>query len=193
MIGYLKGTLVFKIESNRIILNVNGVGYSVYITSNLASKTKGSTLELFTHTRVREDSISLFGFESPEELSGFELLISAHGIGPQLALSILSTFSLAQLYKIIENNDADMLTAVPGVGKKTAARIIMDLSTKLGQEFELPANGVLVADSKLTDIRQALSQLGYNSDEIKSVLSGLDLEQDVEVLIKKALKELAKI
>ncbi|GIS39035.1 MAG: Holliday junction ATP-dependent DNA helicase RuvA [Acidimicrobiales bacterium] len=181
-----------------MIIEVNGVGYrlqvttSTYETSNIGQ----SETQFYIHHHFRENEQTLYGFLSRFECKFFEALISAHKVGPALGLSILSTYGPDQLIDIVNSQDIDALCLVPGVGKTTASRLLIDLETKfkklsIGSEH-LPskANGTTNADIK--DVRDALSGLGYGSEEIYAVTKDLPSETETSELIKLALQKLAK-
>ena len=196
-IGSLRGEITVK-EDNEMIIEVNGVGYrlqvttSTYETSNIGQ----SETQFYIHHHFRENEQTLYGFLSRFECKLFEALISAHKVGPALGLSILSTYGPDQLIDIVNSQDIDALCLVPGVGKTTASRLLIDLETKfkklsIGSEH-LPskANGTINDDIK--DVRDALSGLGYGSEEIYAVTKDLPSETETSELIKLALQKLAK-
>jgi Holliday junction DNA helicase RuvA len=151
------------------------------------------------HTHVREDAIILYGFPSREERTCFEMLIAAHGVGPAVALAMLSVHSPAALQRAVMSDDLDALTLVPGIGRKTAARLVVELKSKFEADLDgaglepVPAAGG-AADPTATvraDVRNALAALGYGADEIRQSLSGLPSEGSVEDQLRLALRDLA--
>lgn len=185
MIGFLHGTV--KTSGNTsIILMVSGVGYKVFCPlSTLVSTTENETLELYIHTHVREDHITLYGFKNEEELFLFEKLTSVSGIGPKSALAMLSVHSSASLADAIERGDKDALSHTPGVGKKTAEKIILELKGKLSH---LADN---TGDDTTLEVRLALEALGYSAKEIHDALKNVQTEgKSTSVLIKEALQQL---
>ena len=158
----------------------------------LAEYMRGGTspVFLFTHLVVREDALSLYGFPDREQRDTFEALMSANGVGPKLALAILSAFTPSTLRRAVIDADLDALTLVPGVGKRTAQRLLIELAAKLGTEVPDPvaADG---GPSARAELRAALEGLGYGSDEVRFVLDALPADGPVEVLLKEALKLLA--
>jgi holliday junction DNA helicase RuvA len=187
MIGYLKGRVIDR-GLSRLILEVSGVGYEVNIPSNL--DLSGDEIELFIHTHVREDQISLFGFKMPEEISFFKLLLSVSGIGPKVALAILGSAPLERLMDSISKNDPSLLSAVSGVGKKTAEKAIIELKGKIGS---LDFSGGDYVESDSTEIIEALLGLGFLKPEIVTGLKSLPTEiSDNDEKIKWLIKNLGK-
>lgn len=186
MIGYLKGKIIDR-GTGRIILDVSGVGYEVSIPLNLVLS--GDEAELFIHTHVREDQLSLFGFESREQLGFFRNLLSVSGIGPKVALAIIGSAKIGQLQDSISKGDPTLLSAVSGVGKKTAEKAVIELKGKLGYV----GNGEIFADSGADEIIDALSGLGFQKLEIVEGLKRVpeDLTENDEK-IKWLIKNLGK-
>ncbi|MGO8871504.1 MAG: Holliday junction branch migration protein RuvA [Acidimicrobiales bacterium] len=194
MIGSLRGTLVDRPAPGEVIVEVGGVGYRVAVPTTLlaALGPGGSEVFLHVHTHVREDAIVLFGFAHADERRCFEALLGAHGVGPSLALAILSSLSPAALSTAVLEDDVDTLCLVPGVGKKTAARLLLELKARL----DLPSlGGARPAgddSSPRAEARAALVELGYAPDEIRGVLEVVDDDGTVEELVRSALRELAR-
>ncbi len=185
MIGFLTGKIHSTNERSCILL-VNGVGYRVLSPlSTLMQLKDGDTSSFFIHTHVREDQLSLYGFTTQEELSLFEKLISVSGIGPRSALAMLSTHSPKSLAGAIENSDAEALSHTPGVGKRTAEKIIIELKGKLTH---------LISGDKednTFEVRLALEALGYNPKEIHNAISKLNTkDKTTNQLIKESLQQL---
>jgi Holliday junction DNA helicase RuvA len=191
-----------------VIVDVAGVGYRVTVTpataSVLLSNGPGTEAILFVHTHVREDAIVLYGFAHDDERRCFEVLLGSHGVGPALALSILAMLSPAALSTAVLEDDLDTLCTVPGVGRKTAARLLIELKSRLDlPDLSVPmigtgANGeadgaVAVRSSRTSraEARAALSELGYGPDEIRGALDGLRDDVGVEEMLRLALRELA--
>jgi Holliday junction DNA helicase RuvA len=190
MIGSLRGVLLDRSPTGEVTVEVGGVGYrAVVAPRTLADLGElGSPVFLYTHLHVREDAMVLYGFASREERVCFEALIGAHGVGPALALAILSVHTPSALRRALFDDDVAALTLVPGVGKKTAARLLIDLKTRL----EVPDLEVLPAGGSVrADLGAALAGLGYQPDEVRAVLRELPGEGDVDVLLRDALKLLA--
>jgi Holliday junction DNA helicase RuvA len=195
VIGWLRGELVARTPQGEIILDVGGVGYRLTVSPTLlaAVGVRGALVELHVHTHVREDAIVLYGFATAEERRCFEALLGAHGVGPALALSILSALRPMDLIRAVLDEDLGALCTVPGVGRKTAARLVLDLRSRL----ELPEfAGDGIPGSRATaeargEVRAALAELGYNPDEIRRALEGQTDDGTVEELLRQALRELA--
>ncbi len=185
MIGFLKGSVLIS-SNTTLILDVSGVGYRVSCPLPvLVSVTEGSPLSLFIHTHVREDHITLYGFKDEKELFLFEKLTSVSGIGPKSALAMLSVHSPSSLADAVERGDASALSHTPGVGKKTAEKIILELQGKLSHLIGEDMN-----DTTL-EVRLALEALGYSSKEIHGALKPLDTNnKSTSTLIKEALQQL---
>jgi Holliday junction DNA helicase RuvA len=196
MIGSLKGTLAARPAEAEVLIEVGGVGYRVSVSTPTAASlgSLGTEVRLFVHTHVREDAIVLYGFVHDDERRCFEVLLGAHGVGPALALAILSQLSPAALTTALLEEDAAALCAVPGVGRKTAARLLIDLRSRLDLP-DLSIGGPVASTSGVAraEVRAALADLGYGPDEIRSALEGLsdEGEESVEDLLRGALRELA--
>ena len=194
MIGFLRGQVV-QLLTDYCLLDVGGVGYRVFIPTSTRSRLKtGEEAMLFTHLSVREDAMTLYGFESQEEYQGFQMLISVSGIGPKVALGILSSITVSKLFQAIHGKQIAVLTKLPGVGKKSAERMILELKDKAaeldGGEGGLEAPAEEIGDS-LSDAAAALSSLGYSQAEISSVLRRVQGTASTEEAVKFALKEFA--
>lgn len=198
MIALLTGTIAHK-SPDHIILDVNGVGYRVLIPfSTYYELPEEGMASLHIHTSVREDAIQLYGFRTRLEKSFFQLLISVSGIGPKLARDILSNIQPAPLAQALAQGDIHKLSAIPGIGRKTAERLVLELREKVGklemegapaaEPRELPAAGVM------DDVASALINLGYKEPQVKKALAGLDASggASVEELLKQALKVLMR-
>jgi len=195
MIGSLRGTVAARTGDGEVVVEVGGVGYRVAVTTATAAAVgvAGSDVFLHVHTHVREDAIVLYGFVHDDERRCFEALLGAHGVGPSLALSVLSVLSPAALSTAVLEDDVDTLCAVPGVGRKTAARLLIDLKSRLDLP-DLTGSGPGAAESgrsARSEARAALAELGYGPDEIRVALDGLSESAGVEELLRLALRELA--
>lgn len=185
MIVQLNGTVLEK-SANNVVLDVNGVGYSVELTTNsmVNQPQVGQQTTIYTFLHVREDCWQLFGFSTLEEKALFKKLIGISGIGPKLAISILSSHSIDGFKKAVADEDADFLASVPRLGSKNAKRIILELKGKLKLD-----------DGSTTpcfqEAQQALKNLGYTNSEINPILSSLNGENNAEEIVKKALRKLA--
>lgn len=197
LISFIKGILEY-IDENWIIVDANGIGYKIAISSSTMGKLPsiGRQIKIFTHLQVREDEMSLYGFISHEELNMFERLISVNGIGPKGALGILSTISPADLCLAVITEDLKTLSSAPGIGKKTAQRMILDLKDKIKTVETLGEDGnqilELKQNSNIEEAISALIALGYARIEAaKAVKDIFKDDMTVEEIIKYALKKLA--
>lgn len=201
MIASLRGEVLERWDDSTVLLGVNGVGYAVTVLARTLGELEPTTSAyLYTHHHIREDEQTLYGFASREELSTFKTLIGTHGVGPALALSVMSTFPPATLVEIVAAGDHAALTAVPGVGKKTAERLLVELKGRLA----LPslgggsgAPGAAAPSSAVGTVREALAGLGYGTDEINHTLreiagsgNGTGGADDPAALLRDALKVL---
>ena len=190
MIGRLSGLLAEK-NPPQLLVDVNGVGYEVDVPMstfyNLPSL--GERVTLLTHFVVREDAQVLFGFLTAEERATSRLLVKISGVGPRTALSILSGLSVGELAQAISLQESGRLIKVPGIGKKTAERLLLELKGKLGADLAIPAS---VASDAQADILQALVALGYSDREAALALKSLPADIGVSEGIKLALRSLAK-
>jgi Holliday junction DNA helicase RuvA len=199
VIGLLRGKVVLRSAEGEVIVDVSGVGYRVAVTpaTAVALMTKGSGAEatLFIHTHVREDAIVLYGFLHDDERRCFEVLLGSHGVGPALALAIMAVLSPASLSTAVLEDDLDTLCTVPGVGRKTAARLLIELKSRLDlPDLSLEIQGGPSAGASRTsrsEARAALTELGYAPEEIRGALDGLRDDVGVEEMLRLALRELA--
>ncbi len=195
MIGSLRGTLLDRPAPGEVIIEVGGVGYRASVTTSLLAGVGpiGSEVFLHVHTHVREDAIVLFGFAHADERRCFEALLGAHGVGPSLALAILSSLSPAALSTAVLEDDVDTLCTVPGVGKKTAARLLLELKARLDlPSLGEPAPSITGTGTPRGEARAALTELGYGPDEIRGALEVVGEDGSVEDLVRSALRELAR-
>ena len=192
MIGSLRGVVVERNAGSTVLLEVAGVGYVVHVTPRtLAELEPTSTAFIYVHHHIREDAQTLFGFLERDERMAFDTLISTHGIGPSMAMSILATHSPRALIDIVATNDHGALTLVPGVGKKTAERLLIELRGKLQLPIlDLVDENQHVGTSVMTDVREALVGLGYSSEEIREVLRDLSASESAELVLRQALNAL---
>lgn len=199
MIGSLRGTLLDRNPlGDELLIEVAGVGYRVQVApaaSALAGQV-GSEVFLHVHHQQREDAQILYGFATIEERMVFEAVISAHGVGPALGMAILSIHGPAELKVVLASEDIDALCAVPGVGKKTATRLLIELKSKLDlPDVDLSAlerPDPIVDLPAHIEVRQALESLGYAQDEVRVVLSKLPPEGDAALLTRDALRMMAE-
>jgi Holliday junction DNA helicase RuvA len=208
MIAHLSGTLLSK-QATSVILDVNGVGYEITIpvSTFYDLEEPGSTVQLRIYTHVREDALQLFGFKTARERELFLRLISVSGIGPKLGITLLSGMSADEMIASIRTNNLARLTLIPGVGRKTAERLVVELRDKVASlsspeiEEELGAKTaagapILTEDSMRADVLSALLNLGYQrSSAEKAVTSAVDEGGDisVELILRRSLRKLAKV
>lgn len=190
MIAYLKGDLVYK-DGYGIQLEVGGIGYELALSSKAlgALPAVGSTVQVWTYMQVKEDGISLFGFASLAEKEMFERLIGVSGIGPKIALAALSTMRPQELAGVIAQGDITRIAAVPGIGKKTAQRIVLELQGVLKTDPDLFDGIAADAGSTRSDASEALVGMGFSAQEVAGALKGCT-ETDVSAAIRYALKNL---
>lgn len=196
MIAYIKGKLEIK-SSTYVVIDVNGVGYKIFMSASGISELgeTGEIVKVHTYYYVREDNISLYGFNTQEELKMFELLLSVSGIGAKSAIAMLSEIKPSSFALAVISDDVKALTKIPGIGAKSAQRIILELKDKLKteqaitKETQPEMKAVIENNSKVDEAISALQVLGYNKREIEKALSALDLQDlSIEDMIKKALK-----
>lgn len=199
MFYYVNGT-VAEIEAGLAVIDCSGVGYACATTNyTLSQLKKGERAKLYTYLNVREDAMEMFGFASQSELRSFKMLIGVSGVGPKAALSILSSTTPQHLSMAVVMGDEKALTAAPGIGKKIAQRIILELKDKLIKEqggFEA-GSGAAVAmpaqNNKAGEAAAALAVLGYGSQEIAAALKGIDMDAlPLEEIIRQSLKKMVK-
>jgi Holliday junction DNA helicase RuvA len=212
VIGSLRGVLADRVMRSdnlaEVLLEAGGVGYRVLVPAGSVSRAGevGEPSFLWVHTHVREDALVLYGFCSREERDCFELLLGAHGVGPALAAAVLSVLSPAVLRRAVLGEDMDALALVPGIGKKTAARLVLELAPRFeaapvgldGSAGEPGAPGPTREPGRAVheapvahQVREALVSLGYGADEVRSVLAHLSGDAPPEEMLRHALRELA--
>ena len=196
MIGSLRGTLLDRSLDGDVLIEVAGVGYRVIVapTASPAVGEVGDDVFLWVHHHIREDAQTLYGFATREERVCFEALLGAHGVGPALALAILSVHGPGALREVIATQDVSALCLVPGVGNKTAARLLVELQSRLDlPDLDLTTVGAAVtpASSARRDVTEALAGLGYGPDEVRRVVDDLPDEGDPADLLREALRRLA--
>lgn len=203
MFAYIKGSLEVK-TNGYIVIDVNGIGYKIFMSETAINKLGaiGEIIKIHTYVRVREDDISIYGFNTNEELRMFELLLSVSGIGAKSALVILSNVSVSSFALAIIDNDINLLRKLPGIGPKTAQRVILELKDKLKKENEIVANEntdisdtintAIMDDEKIAEATAALKVLGYTGKEIEKALEKVDANLSVEDIIRKGLLNLAR-
>ena len=188
MIGRLRGDVVAKSEG-RVVVEVGGVGYDVAVTPATIADlpSVGQPAVLHTHLHVREDILALYGFGTADERDVFQTLIGVSGVGPKLALAVLATLGPDDLRNVVITEDVAALTAVPGIGQRSAQKLLIELRPKL----EVP-DSPLQAGTALAEVREALEALGYQSAEIREVVRDLPPDGSVEDSLRKALQELGR-
>lgn len=199
MFYYVNG-IVAEIDANLAVIDCNGVGYACATTNYTISQLKkGEKAKLYTYLNVREDAVDLFGFASQSELNSFKMLLGVSGVGPKAALSILSSTTPGNLAMAVVMGDEKTLTAAPGIGKKIAQRIILELKDKLAKEqasgsFEVGGSVPMITkSSKAGEASAALAVLGYTSQDIAVALKGIDMEAlPLEEIIRQALKKMVR-
>lgn len=205
MIAYVKGELVQK-QIGYVVIDVGGLGYKVFMSEPSIDEIGniGDTVKVHTYYRVSEDDISLFGFNSQEELRMFELLISVSGIGAKTAIAMLACIEPSQFAIAVISDDIDTLKKIPGVGPKSAQRIVLELKDKMKKEQQIAeltnvsleqkskVKKIIVADSKVQEATDALQVLGYTKKDIEKALEQIDTaDLSLEEIIKRALRELS--
>ncbi|HHO54448.1 MAG TPA: Holliday junction branch migration protein RuvA [Deltaproteobacteria bacterium] len=180
MIARLTGTLVHH-EPNRGILDVHGVGYEIFATHHALAAWEGKDqVTIHISTQVREDAITLFAFPRPLERTAFQILLGVSGVGPKMALAALEALALEELYRAVESDDVVVLSRIPGVGKKKAQRLALELKGKLPIDLEVEGPQPRGAAGPADDLPLALAQLDYGKSEIDRALAGLE-EQGIAV------------
>lgn len=197
MIGYLHGRVIV-LYTDHCLLDVHGVGYRVFVANSTRTKLRQrEEASLFVYTSVREDAIVLYGFAAEEEYDLFLQLIGVSGIGPKVALGILSAITVEGLCRAIQNKQASVLTKLPGIGKKSAERLILELKDKVAfrgsaeEELLTIENGEEVGDDAASEAMAALQSLGYTPSEIAPVIRKTAKYKTTEAIIKASLKELS--
>ena len=199
MISHLIGILEHK-DNHHIVIDINGVGYHINVPTSMLVKLPGlgEKIKIHTYLNVKEDALDLYGFLTKEERNLFSTLLSVSGVGPKVALSLLSAYELNKLVTAIIKGSIELLSAVSGIGAKTAQRIVIDLKEKLAKTYGVPdgelTQGLPIEEPILKDSISALMTLGYSPREAKLAIlqAGIDLNQtrSVEEIIKKTLQRL---
>ena len=196
MIGSLRGRLVDKEPGGEIVVEVGGVGYRVFVNPRTLADLPEIGNEAFVHIhhQIREDSQQLYGFATLAERKCFESVIGAHGVGPALGMAVLATLPPDELRHAVATDDVDALCLVPGVGKKTAQRMVLELKNRLeitGDESSDLGASSAPASSALTDVREALNQMGFGPDEIRRAVESLEGE-DTSTMLREALRRMSR-
>lgn len=194
MIAQLRGTVAAS-TLDVVVLDVAGVGYQVHVAPGTPTAGQGEELTLYTQLVVREDALTLYGFADPSSRDLFETMLSVTGVGPKVALAALGALGPEGLRHAVVTEDVAALTVVPGVGKKGAQRIILELGEKLGAlaspSAPAAAGGADGTDPR-TEVRQALAALGYEPGEVEAAMNGLPTDVDAESLLRAALQALGR-
>jgi Holliday junction DNA helicase RuvA len=187
MIGRLRGLLAAK-SATHVVLDVGGIGYEVAVSPRALVElpTVGEEAVLHTHTHVREDQLALFGFADAGQRDLFRILLGVSGVGPKVALAMLGTMTPEQLRRSVAAEDTAALMAVPGIGKRSAQKIMLELRPKL----DLPDAELLGSSSSLAEVREALEGLGYQPGEIRDAIADLPDDAPVEELLRLSLRTL---
>ncbi|CAN5258605.1 Holliday junction branch migration protein RuvA [soil metagenome] len=189
MIAFLQGTVAEK-AGDRVVLGVNGTGYEVLVPAQTLGKVPGpgKTVRLFTRLQIRDESMLLYGFATADERSLFDHLITVTGVGPKVALAVLSVLAPDPLRRAVATGDVAALTLVPGVGKKVASRIILDLKDRLG----VAGDGIV--SGPLGEVREALLALGLSPQEAREALAAMapDGDRPIEELLREALRSVGR-
>jgi Holliday junction DNA helicase RuvA len=195
MIGRLRGTLAHRSSKGEVVIDVGGVGYRTTVSPSTSVDlgNVGDEVVVHTHLHVREDALTLYGFSTADGRDCFESLLGAHGVGPGLALAILSTHGPDDLRRVVLEGDLDALTLVPGVGRKTAARLLLELKSRLDVPETDGATAGGPPGSSRAEVRAALAALGYQPDEVRRALGDLPPEGDVTTLVRTALQTLGSL
>ena len=188
MIGLIRGTLIAS-GTDVVVVDVGGVGYEISVATRTFADLPGvgSETVLYTHLHVREDQMALFGFSTSDDRDLFRLLLGVSGIGPKVGLAILSTMGADDLRRVVVTDDVAALTAVPGIGKRSAQKLLLELRPKLEV-----ADADMHASGPLGEVRAALDGLGYQPDEIGDALRQLPHDLPVEEMLRRSLQELGK-
>lgn len=188
MIGRVRGVLA-DLSPAGVVVDVHGVGYDVAVSSRALAELPplGEEIVLHTHLHVREDQLALFGFPTVDQRELFRLLIGVSGVGPKVALAILGTLSVDELRAAVVSDDVAALTSVPGIGKRSAQKLLLELRPRL----EVPDIG-FAASGSVAEVRVALEGLGYGSEEIRVALAEMPTDLPVETLLKQSLQALGK-
>ncbi len=193
MIGSVRGTVLERTATGEVLVEVGGVGYRCLVPLGAMPALAPSTQAfLFTHLHVREDAMTLYGFPTRDERDTFEVLIAASGVGPKLGLAMISVHPPAALRRCVADDDIDALCLVPGVGKRTAQKLMIELKNRLGvPDLDLVEPGGDSGPTARAEVRAALTELGYGPDEVRTALNDLPADGTIGDLLRAALKRLA--
>ena len=193
MIAHVRGRVSHR-GTDLVVVDVGGVGYLVHVASLDSIPPRGQEVELHTSLQVREDSMTLYGFADRTGLELFDLLLTSSGVGPKIALAALRTHRAEVLRTAIATGDTATLTAVPGIGRKSADRLVLELRDRVGVDFAVDEGpGTATAGgptSPLAEVREALASLGYSAAEVQAAVAGLDPDGATQDLLRRALRSL---
>jgi holliday junction DNA helicase RuvA len=192
MIGSLRGEVLERWGDGTVLIDVGGVGYEVVVAARTFGELEPTTTAfLYVHHHIREDDQTLYGFLTREDRLTFKTLIATHGVGPAMAIAIMNTYSPAALVDVVANGDVGALKAIPGVGPKTAQRLLVELRDRLALPvIDSGAAGSGDGASTVGAVREALANLGYEADEIREAIRELPTDGDAPTLLRDALKAL---
>jgi Holliday junction DNA helicase RuvA len=191
MIGSIRGTVLERGASGEVLVEVGGVGYRAFVPlPALAQLAPAAPAFLFTHLHVREDAMILYGFLTRDERDTFESLIGVSGVGPKLAVAMLSVHSPNALRRLLADDDLDALCLVPGVGKRTAQRLLVELKARLDVP-DLDLTTTPASSSARAEVRDALAGMGFGADEVREALGALADDGTTEAMLRAALRQLA--
>ncbi|MDP2684427.1 MAG: Holliday junction branch migration protein RuvA [bacterium] len=192
MISFIKGTIQNTSKDSVVVETSSGVGYEIFLSKTIAIKYSiGKEVSFFTYLKVSESSMDLYGFENSEQKEFFQLLLSVSGVGPKSAMNILNLGSIDEIKNAIAREDVKYLTAVQGMGQKTAERLVVELKTKIGK---LGGSKVMSGDSQImADVIDGLASMGYGKEEAKNAVQSIDAKKkSTEEVLREALKMLSK-
>ncbi|MDZ4228370.1 MAG: Holliday junction branch migration protein RuvA [Candidatus Levybacteria bacterium] len=192
MISFIKGTIQNTSKDSVVVETSSGVGYEIFLSKTIAIKYSiGKEVSFFTYLKVSESSMDLYGFENSEQKEFFQLLLSVSGVGPKSAMNILNLGSIDEIKNAIAREDVKYLTAVQGMGQKTAERLVVELKTKIGK---IGGSKVMSGDSQImADVIDGLASMGYGKEEAKNAVQSIDAKKkSTEEVLREALKMLSK-
>jgi holliday junction DNA helicase RuvA len=189
VIAHVRGRVVHR-GSDHVVIDVQGVGYLVHVAGLDGVPARGETVELHTSLQVREDSMTLYGFPDRAGLDLFELLLTASGIGPKIALAALRTHRADVLRAALATADLTTITAVPGIGRKGAERLVLELRDKVGLDVDIAPAADGAPSTPLGEVREALVGLGYSAGEVQAALGAIDGDGTTQDLLRQALRSL---
>ncbi|MEX0832109.1 MAG: Holliday junction branch migration protein RuvA [Nitriliruptoraceae bacterium] len=196
MIAHLTGVVAERV-SHGVVVDVHGVGYLVHVPSNTQVAARGTSISLHVHLHVREDALTLYGFEHRASKALFELLLGSSGVGPKLALAAIGSLGAERVASAIASSDVATLTEIPGVGRKVAERLVLDLQDKVGAlagSSEIAPASMTAGPTAIDEVRDALAGLGYQVSEIEQVLAHDDVDTNGEAadVLREALRTLGR-